>query len=154
MQRRTMWIIGFLAFILCGIVAFFLFSKNQTSVIFEQATDQEVLSPGGDTSTHHIDTPQVSDQVFREILPTDCANECQTFENSPNEYVYCQNVCGLTPANPSNLPTSIANQSLEQDIQQKNTAIQEGDLSNCETIKDAALRKNCQVRITEDLLEK
>lgn len=150
MQRRTIWIIGFLAFIFCGMVVFFLFSKNQTSVIFEQTTDQEVLPPNRDTPTHHVDTPQVANQVFREILPTDCTNECQVFEKSPDEYVYCQNVCGLTPVHP---PTAITNQSLEQDIQQKNTAIREGNLSGCETIKDAALRKNCQVRITEDFLE-
>lgn len=153
MYRPTIWVIGFLCFLLCGIIIFFWLSKNKPATIFEQTSDQETSLPSNTTSSHYTDTPQVSNQVFREILPTDCTNECTAFEKLPDEYVYCQSVCGLSPADHSAPRTPINNHGIEQDIKQKNTAIQEGSLSDCETIKDAALRKACQFRITEDFLE-
>lgn len=153
MRRLALWLILISFLALGGIVYFFLLQK-EGGIIFEQN------SPTSDTfDTQSIDnsfqTPTSQTPLpttFVEILPADCTNECTTFQASPDQYVYCQNVCGLSP-DPSASTPKLTDPKLSQDIDKKEAAIKEGNLSGCDTITDSTLRKTCQVRVTEDLLE-
>ncbi len=135
--------------LLGGSTYFFLVNKPEAAV-FEQEDNLFEEEP----STSSVPSPEDATTHFAEILPEDCTNECSTFQSSPDQYVYCRSVCGLPLTSLENSsPVQPTDSSLEKDLQQKNTAIKENDLSKCEAIKDTQLKKSCQVRVTEDLLE-
>ncbi len=135
--------------LLAGSIYFFLMDKPEVAV-FEQ--EEDLLEE--DSSESGVPFPEDVTTHFAEILPEDCTNECSTFQSSPDQYVYCRSVCGLPLTTLENSsPVQPTDSSLEKDLQQKNTAIKESDLSKCEAIKDTQLKKSCQVRVTEDLLE-
>lgn len=135
--------------LLGGSVYFFLMNKPEAAV-FEQ--EENLLEEDFSEST--ILPSEEATPRFTEVLSEDCMKECSTFQSLPDQYVYCRSVCGLPlTALENSSPVQPADSNLEKDLQQKNTAIKESDLSKCEAIKDTQLKKSCQVRVTEDLLE-
>lgn len=90
-----------------------------------------------------------SESAFLEILPNDCQNECTSFSLEKEKERYCRNVCGLAVENNDVTLDAPYQESLER----KDTAIRNRDLGACSDIVDANLRKSCEVRVTEDLLE-
>lgn len=145
------WILGITSLLLVGVGMYWFLSQEPAVIFMERVNESAIEMP------EIINHPQASSEAsptpaFIEIQLRDCTNECSTFQHSPDQYVYCQNICGLSP-DPT-LPAPQPNDSiLSKDIQQKNMAIKESDLVGCEAITEAALRKTCQVRVTEDLLE-
>lgn len=151
MHRPTLWLV-LIGFLTLGGVTYFLLSQREGGIIFEQNNQGNEIESVEEEFSKETTTPALLPQSLVEILPTDCANECAAFQASPDQYVYCQNVCGLSP-NPSASTPKLTDQKLSQDIDKKEAAIKEGNLSGCDAITDSTLRKTCQVRVTEDLLE-
>lgn len=87
-------------------------------------------------------------------LPFDCSDECLSLKQDADRYTYCRSVCGFSLTDPtSGTAVKPTNPSLEQDIERKDTAIKNRDLAACESITDEQIKKSCQIRVTEDLLE-
>lgn len=94
------------------------------------------------------------------VLSSDCDNECQRFEGSEKELDYCQQACGISEIyeNPyeseEGEPIGCeARSGLERDYCFKDLAVYEEEFSICEKISDKGIKKACQDRITEDILE-
>ena len=150
MHRSALWLTLISCLTLGGII--FLTLQQEGGTVFEQKNQENKLESTKEDPSEETITPTSASPSFVEILPIDCTNECAAFETSPDQYVYCQNVCGLSPDPATSTPT-LTDPNLSKDLEQKDTAIKEGNLSGCDTITDSTLRKTCQVRVTEDLLE-
>lgn len=86
------------------------------------------------------------------ISDSDCDNECENYKDNEENLLYCQEVCGLKkPKAPAG--SCDDKSGLEKDYCLKDKAIGEQNFEICENISDAAIKKTCQNRIAEELLE-
>lgn len=113
-------------------------------------TSESLLSPGEDTQGSSLEDPPL---YFLELLPDDCPTECERYLEKPEALGYCRSVCGLTGGEEAPSPASLVTESVQSDLELKKEAEEKLDLSLCAKIRDAALRKACEVRVTEDVLE-
>jgi len=85
------------------------------------------------------------------IKATDCDNSCQSFKNDVKNLTYCQEVCGLAPVkNDSDCGDKTE---LEKDYCLKDLGVAKKDFRLCDQIQDDGIKKTCQNRITEDVIE-
>lgn len=142
-----------LGFILLSAGVYFVFIHQPDQTVFEQSSETSEADPKTLTPQTSLPTNQTP-STFLEVLPTDCSQECTNFALTTDQYAYCRSVCGL-PLTPPDETTEVktTDPALSKAIQQKDEAIKNQDLSQCNNITDTNLRKACQVRITEDLLE-
>lgn len=90
--------------------------------------------------------------MFLEITPVDCDNECIYFEIE-KERDYCKQVCGLSaPTDPQDNGCD-ALSGLERDYCWKDEAVRKTDFSICQKIEDSKIKEVCQNRITEDIID-
>ena len=91
-------------------------------------------------------------QEVPSLTSKDCDNECDQYKSDSKKLSYCQQVCGLkksqAPADSCDNKTG-----LEKDYCFKDKAISQQDFEICEKIKDTTIKKTCQNRIAEELLE-
>jgi hypothetical protein len=85
------------------------------------------------------------------ISAKDCDNECQNFKNNAKNLTYCQEVCGFSLV--KNDSDCVSKTNLEKDYCLKNLGIAKKDFKICDQIQDAGIKKTCQNRITEDIIE-
>lgn len=150
MSVTKLSLIGLGVFLLGGGLYFVLIRPSATKV-FEG--DNEVSEePSQEVSPSPAASEMPAATTFIEVLPADCADECSTLQSSPDQYAYCQSVCGLSP-DPAALMPKPSDPNLSQNLERKNEAIQGSNLNKCGEITDTNLRKACEVRVTEDLLE-
>lgn len=153
MSRFRFTLIILLLATLGGSAVFLLTGKKTVTLDSDHWTENEtlptdsVLRPESSLSTDET----APGGAFLEILPSDCQNECSVFSSQPDKERYCRNVCGLTTDAPDSGSASPA--PYQESIEQKDAAIKNRDLGACSEIKDVNLRKSCEVRVTEDLLE-
>ncbi len=91
-------------------------------------------------------------QEVPEISESDCENECETYQDNSEKLLYCQEVCGLKK---SKVPADFCDGKTgsEKDYCWKDKAVGAQDFEICEKISDARIKKTCQNRIAEELLE-
>lgn len=119
--------------------------KDENQKIKDEPTDQ-VNIPNNETASK-IDATG----TLPNINATDCDNECQNFKDNAKNLTYCQEVCGLTPIKND---TDCANKTgLEKDYCLKDLGIAKKDFKLCDQIQDVGIKKTCQNRITEDIIE-
>lgn len=96
------------------------------------------------------------------INPSDCDNECSRFEEDSDEQQYCEQVCGISDLyiydggeekSEDEATDCSGKTGIKKDYCIKDLAIENGDFKTCDEINDANIKKTCQNRITEDLLE-
>lgn len=88
-----------------------------------------------------------------EFNSKDCDNNCKRFKNNPEDYKYCQQVCGDLPVSKKNSADDCANLTGdEKDYCLKDLGVSKSDFSFCNQIKDEKIKKVCKDRITEDLI--
>jgi hypothetical protein len=90
-----------------------------------------------------------NDNQFLEITKEDCDSECSDFNNSQDKK-YCQQVCGLTTTHQINNCEN--KEELERDYCWKDLALNKKDFELCQKISDTGIKKTCQNRITEEIL--
>lgn len=91
-------------------------------------------------------------QEVPRISDSDCENECENYQDNSEKLLYCREVCGLKkPKAPAD--SCDDKNGLEKDYCLKDKAIGEQDFEICEKIGDAAIKKTCQNRIAEELLD-
>lgn len=121
-------------------------------------SDQENAAQRQDAATpltREASAADASDAAAIQSAPSfDCSDECIAFKQDLNRYTYCRSVCGLSLTEAESLvPVQPTDPELKQDLARKDQAVKEHNLAGCEEITDESLRKSCQVRVTEDLLE-
>lgn len=152
MNRRAILLMVLLFVFISGGLLFLSLPSGENSLRFTQ--DKTVTDEMDTSEESENPSPSVPDRepssVFIEILPSDCANECTAFTHESEKFRYCQSVCGFSPAETG---TSTKTNPYQKSIEQRDAAIKNKDLSACSDISDTNLRKSCEVRVTEDMLE-
>jgi len=93
------------------------------------------------------------DNSFLHITPAVCDSRCKPFEEDAKELQYCQEICGLAPLSIPKSGTCDSLKMLIKDYCLKDLAISKKDFSICDQIQDGNIKKTCQNRITEDMLD-
>lgn len=94
-----------------------------------------------------------SDSLKISVNPPDCDNECSNFKKD-DELEYCKEVCGLSALEKTEKPDGCENKSgIQKDYCLKDLGIEKKDFKICEQISDSGIKKTCQNRITEDIME-
>ena len=152
MNNRILLLILLLIVLVGGVI--FLLSSQSRDASFRFTQDSSVTenrdTEEAEGNTIPITPEDASHSVFTEILPSDCSNECVNFQGEDEKFRYCQSVCGFSS---SENGVSTEAPAYQKSVEQREAAIKNKDLSACSEIKDANLRKSCEVRVTEDMLE-
>lgn len=96
------------------------------------------------------------------IEPSDCDNECSRF-TSQSDLNYCRQICNIPLSNQPDSNQNSVSQPASGDCQSKtgldkdyclrDQAIANKNFDDCDQIADAGIKKTCQDRITQDILE-
>jgi cytoskeletal protein RodZ len=89
------------------------------------------------------------------VSPTDCDNGCSKFEKD-TELEYCKQACGISAASQTakEIPANCEEKNgLQKDYCLKDLGIANKDFKICDQIQDDGIKKTCQNRITEDIIE-
>lgn len=163
-MRKLIVIIIILAIL--GAVSYFVYPIVKERYFTEEAGQEteagiEIKIKPGEISEEEEQADAVSDQPVEEevelqeipnISDGDCDNECENYKDSGEKLLYCQEVCGLKkPKAPAD--SCDDKSGLEKDYCLKDKAINEQDFEICEKISDATIKKTCQNRIAEELLD-
>lgn len=118
-------------------------NENQSSGQFGE--NNENVSPDIDNTAPAEGRPDVQ--------KTDCDSNCVNFKSSPDNFKYCQEVCGDRPVSSKDSESQCEELSgLEKDSCWRDLAVSKKDFSICDKIEDAKLKKVCKNRVTEELL--
>ncbi len=128
------------------VVIGFFFVQQKPNITSEES--RPTLNESGTMNT------EASGSVYTNVSPQqDCSNECASFKDDAEKYTYCRTVCGFTTENGVPIAPAPTGSPLADDYALRDAAIRERDIRKCSLIQDSTLRKTCQVRVTEDLLE-
>lgn len=113
-------------------------------------TDEEL---GAEENSEEEEAAKLEDE-FLQITPSDCDNKCKGFEETEDEE-YCRQRCGLAekaaPASDDNACARL--EDLQRDYCLKDLAVNKDDPKMCADIEDGGIRKTCQNRFIEDMLD-
>jgi hypothetical protein len=164
----------FLAIIfLIAIVVFFLFYPVIKDRVFKSETKKIEIKPQNEKinndETSNVNNPVQEGQVSENNQPSisapnitvnssDCDNECSRFKKD-DEVNYCEQVCGISDLYEQDYESENSDtldcekqSGIQKDYCLKDKAIQAKDFNICTQIKDQAVKKTCQNRITEDII--
>lgn len=124
----------------------------------EIGTSIEVPTEGSiESSTDNLTTSDPTDALDSAqenaaytITREDCNNECATMD-SADKKTYCKQVCGLTDTISAETCDDLSG--LDKDYCLRDKAIEEKGLQKCAEIQDSGIKKQCQNRISEDLID-
>lgn len=134
-------------------------SDNATSTADTTATpdDSTGAATGDDTvGTATIDVNSRDGQsgsVLANVSNDQCQNGCKAFANDLSLLEYCQQVCGLTPIKSVTSADCTKKEEIRKDYCYRVLAVTKKDLSACDKIKDANIKKTCTTRVTQDIIE-
>jgi hypothetical protein len=133
-------------------------SSNPSQPSTANSSDNQSQTANPQTSAI-LETNPVAKQIkntpnnyFLHITPADCDSQCKPFIKNKKSLQYCQEVCGLiSPIAPGDTCNNL--KELDKDYCLKNLAISKKDMTICDQIQDLGIKKNCQNRIIEDMLD-
>jgi capsular polysaccharide biosynthesis protein len=129
--------------------------NNGSKIIQNETSQQKPSDENTDIQTNNnsVEGEIKSSSINLTILPSDCDNECSKFQKK-EELEYCQQVCGISVNTENNTPSDCKIASgLQKDYCLKNLAIKNEDFKLCDQINDSGIKKACNNRITEDIIE-
>ena len=133
--------IAVVAVLIWGIM-YFLDSKNIES---EQSIEDVLIQGSMPAHVESVLPPEDFDRG------RDCPTECSRFSEQPEEFLHCQQACGLVAStNQENCDTT---QGFEKDICVKDRAVAELNSDLCAEIADADLQETCRNRIIEEIID-
>jgi len=131
--------------------------ENDIEKAEEEKTDGVVEEISDDED--EIDEEKEADNLakedaFLQITRENCENGCSGF-NDQEDTDYCKQICGLVPISPPSQENDCEKlEDLEKDYCYKDLAIEKTNGEICEKIEDKNVRKTCQNRIIEDIVDK
>jgi len=90
------------------------------------------------------------EEEFLEITKNDCDSKCENFKSDADELEYCREICGFTTKKAADSCGEL--EGLEEDYCLKDLAISKKDFKICDQIGDSGIKKSCQNRVTEEIL--
>lgn len=131
--------------------------ENVNLIQNEENTNNTTSSSTEETNViqnnSNIEIPSTENAtMFANITPEHCRTNCNAFSSDLKFFEYCQEVCGLRPVTKNS--DCEKEKDLYKDYCFKNMAIAKSDMNVCSQVVDAGIRKACQNRIAEDLVEK
>ena len=135
--------------------------RNQENIDPKESNNEKIEITPNQKDTHKNEVEKINEKIEHiniiekdatyKITSDDCNNEC-TQITEKNKKNYCQQVCGLTGQ--SVVDDSCDNKNgLTKDYCLRNQAIKENDFGKCKTIHDGGIRKQCQNRISEEVID-
>ena len=135
-------------------------SRFRKTVTFEtkkgQPTDNPKNTPDNNAAQSGEDSAEIAPSI--EVQPADCDKDCTRFAKK-NEKEYCQEICGTktffedAEESGGSSDDCASEKGIQKDYCLKDIAVGNKDYKTCNEIKDANIKKSCQNRITEDILE-
>lgn len=130
--------------------------NSESKLIITNPDAQNSDNNNGENASQDVQESKVSfesESLKISVKPSDCDNECSNFKKN-EELEYCREVCGLSALEKTEEPTNCENKSgLQKDYCLKDLGIEKKDFKICGKISDAGIKKTCQNRITEDIME-
>lgn len=140
---------------------------NKNESVKDENGNLENTEPSKDELKEEIK----SDSINITVTPSDCDKGCEKFKKE-EELEYCQQICGITTyydysedesqdefseendENNDELENDCNNETgLQKDYCLKDNAIDEENFKLCDLISDSGIKKTCQNRIMEAILE-
>lgn len=122
----------------------FLDENDKKEDLIEEKEMQEDLS----------EENQKPKESFLEIIKDDCENSCKNFSDNKEDFIYCQEVCGIKESVNINSEEECEDkEGLEEDYCLRDLAISQKNYAICEKIEDFNISKMCQNRITEEIFD-
>ena len=87
------------------------------------------------------------------VTASDCDNECEDWKDDDDNLEICQEICGLRNDENDSDENCEDLEDTEADICFRREAIEKKDFSICEKIDDDSLKKNCENRVAEEILD-
>jgi hypothetical protein len=123
---------------------------NDSQVLDEQA-QSGATNAENSSSDEQNNPPADGSHLF--VTSSDCDKNCKKFQGAADDLKYCQEVCGIIPAQSKSSDADCENLSgLDKDYCWRDLAVSKTDISICDKIGDTKLKKVCRNRVTEDLL--
>lgn len=167
-----------LIFVLFCFFVYFIFSiadsyyarnKNSKKVIEinsgENKPENSNSSSNNDSTNQEAEAEEIiQPNSFKiSVTQSDCNNECSRFRDD-NELEYCERICGISDLydygdeeeadeNSEESPDCSKKEGIKKDYCLKDLAAEESDFKLCEQIIDTAIKKACNNRVLEDLME-
>ena len=120
------------------------------------ASPTDTVSDESADNSEAEDSKTTPEESFLDVTTKNCDNQCKDF-NDPEDFKYCQNVCGLIPIPKEEIikttKCELIEDSLEADYCFKNQAISKNDIKICKNILDTNIKKTCTNRFLEDILD-
>ncbi|HRZ95251.1 MAG TPA: hypothetical protein P5262_01645 [Candidatus Moranbacteria bacterium] len=126
--------------------------NNNSTQNSEEAENNEKQNSDSENNGQETVAPKV------EFAPKDCDNNCSRFKKD-SEKEYCQEICGTktffedAEEEGGSSGDCASEKGVQKDYCLKDIAVGNKDYKTCNEIKDANIKKSCQNRITEDILE-
>ncbi len=119
-----------------------------------QASQENQNDSSQDSSQDNADAQKAaSEGSHLYVTSEDCDKNCDRFKDNADDLKYCQEVCGIIPAAQKESKDECTDlEGLEKDYCLRDVAVSKTDISICEEIKDARVKKVCKNRVVEDLL--
>jgi len=157
MKKKIIIPLIVLAIIFFGLYIFQGSRFQKTNVLeFEIKKAGDNLKDDVNNSGVGGNAPEIAPDL--EIKPADCDNNCLNFKKD-NEKKYCQMVCGTETFFEDALDSGGSKEDcdeekgIQKDYCLKDIAVGNKDFETCSEINDANMKKSCQNRIMEDIIE-
>lgn len=116
----------------------------------QENAGQDAASPEGGAAAEETPAPEGT-RLF--VTNSDCDSDCDKFEDNADDLKYCQQVCGIIPAEPKSSEEECAgSEGIEKDYCWRDLAVSQKDITVCEKISDNKLRSVCRNRVVEEIL--
>lgn len=125
-----------------------LLENTQQNTTADSAADEEDAS---EISEEKSAEEFAKEDAFLDITRENCENDCKGFEDQ-EDTDYCKQVCGLVVLEKKENCDGL--EDLEKDYCLKDLAISKTDTKICKKIDDKNIRKTCENRIMEDIVDK
>ncbi len=130
--------------------------NSNPSLTGTTASSTDAVSDESEDDSDTEASKTTPDESFLDVTTKNCDNQCKDFSD-PEDFKYCQNVCGLIPMPKEEIikttKCELIEDSLEADYCFKNQALGKNDIKICKNILDISIKKTCTNRFLEDILD-
>jgi hypothetical protein len=124
----------------------------ETAALADTASQNDPVSEEITPSSQNVTEKSETNNTLETVTMDDCSSECKGFTDK-EKLSYCQEICGLQPVTQRESATACADlNGIQKDTCFRDFAVTKKDFVACDKINDQGIKKNCQNRITEELL--
>jgi hypothetical protein len=133
-------------------------SAGQNNTAENAASNSQTDIQSSDSNSSEDDDQQDSENnqenAYLDVDKNDCENNCLDFKDTPDDYKYCREFCGITEKDTKKSGDCGNLNGLDKDYCLKDQAIEKEDIKFCEDIEDGKIKQACKNRVFEDIMDK